>query len=74
MLASIISLAIQAQVPEKKKGEPSRSRGQERAINEVGVSVKSNPKKSASAKTAKPADSSEQKKKAEPMKSAKKPE
>lgn len=72
------SMAITAQVPEKKKESPAPSRGQERAINESGVSVKSQPSKSTKntkARTTKSTDSKEEKKKKETKsKEAKKPE
>jgi len=55
----IACFAANAQEPEKKKesstSTPAPSRGQERAINESGVSVKSEPKKSSSQKTTQPA-------------------
>ena len=44
--------AANAQEPEKKKETKSGTRGQERAINESGVSVKTEPKKSTKAKSA----------------------
>jgi hypothetical protein len=57
VLTSAVLLACfvaNAQEPEKKKesstSAPAPSRGQERAINESGVSVKSEPKKNSSSK------------------------
>lgn len=69
---SICTIA-HAQEPEKKKSPPP-TRGQERAINEVGVSVKSNPKKSTKSKSTKPAAPKEVKKKEEKSTEVKKPE
>jgi hypothetical protein len=62
ILTSAVLMAcfvVNAQEPEKKKesstSTPAPSRGQERSINESGVSVKSEPKKSSSQKTTQPA-------------------
>ncbi|MCD6017948.1 MAG: hypothetical protein K0S53_1069 [Bacteroidetes bacterium] len=74
LIVLTIGTMAQAQVPEKKKSSPPRSRGQERAINEIGVSVKSDSKKPAKAKSAKPAAPKEEKKKEEKSKEAIKPE
>jgi len=71
----MVSLGIQAQVPEKKKDSRPPSRGQERAINESGVSVKSEPSKTTKSKSSQPASSKEEKKKKEEKsKDVKKPE
>lgn len=72
--ALMICNLAHAQEPEKKKSSPPPSRGQERAINEIGVSVKSDPKKQAKAKTVKPDSAKEEKQKEEKRKEAKKPE
>jgi hypothetical protein len=66
-----------AQEPEKKKesSTPAPSRGQERAINERGVSVKTGTKKSSSSKTNQtPAPATEDKKKEAKHDETKKPE
>lgn len=65
-----------AQEPEKKKesSTPAPSRGQERAINESGVSVKSDKKSSSNAKQSPTPPGSEEKKKEEKTKDAKKPD
>ena len=67
-----------AQEPEKKKESsttPPPSRGQERAINESGVSVKKESKKnSASKSTQAPAPATEEKKKEANRDEAKKPD
>lgn len=68
------SVAINAQEPEKKKSSPAPSRGQERAINEIGVSVKSEPSKAVKSKTSQPSSKEETKKKDQKSKEAKKPE
>lgn len=62
LLASIVS---NAQEPEKKKDSRAPSRGQERAINEIGISVKSETKKTV--KTTK-TNSSQPASKKEPIK------
>ena len=50
--AMMFCFMANAQEPEKKKEPQAPTRGQERAINESGVSVKSEPKKKSSAKVA----------------------
>jgi hypothetical protein len=72
--AVMLCCMVKAQEPEKKKSSPPRTRGQERAINEVGVSVKSDPKKPAKAKSTKPAPSKEEKKAEEKPQAVTKPE
>ena len=52
LLVMMACFTANAQEPEKKKETKTPTRGQERAINESGVSVKSEPKKKSSAKTA----------------------
>ncbi|MES2567339.1 MAG: hypothetical protein V4565_10755 [Bacteroidota bacterium] len=61
----MISVISHAQEPEKKKSSPPPSRGQERAINEIGISVKSDPKKTSKAKTSQPVVPKEKKQTAE---------
>ena len=75
LVVIIACFTANAQEPEKKKesGSPAPSRGQERAINQTGVSVKSETKKSSSAKTSS-TPAAEEKKKEEKSKQAKKPE
>lgn len=72
--AITICTIVQAQEPEKKKSSPPPSRGQERAINEIGVSVKSDPKKTAKSKSTKPAAPKEETKKEDKSTEVKKPE
>lgn len=67
-------MLITAQVPEKKKDSPAPSRGSDRAINEIGVSVKSEPAKGTRAKTTQTISPKEEKKKENTSKNAKKPE
>lgn len=71
-------LAANAQEPEKKKeaSTPPPSRGQERAINESGVSVKTDSKKpnSSAKQSSAPAPAPEDKKKEAKHDDAKKPE
>lgn len=68
------SLVIHAQEPEKKKASTAPSRGQERAINESGVAVKSEPSKSTKTKCSQPPVKEEPKKKEQIIIEAKKPE
>lgn len=69
----VMCVMSDAQEPEKKKSSPPRSRGQERAINEIGVSVKSDPKKTTKAKATQSPAPKEEKKKVESTET-KKPE
>lgn len=74
-LAAVTACVIaEAQEPEKKKSSPPRSRGQERAINEIGVSVKSDPKKSAKSKSVQPVAPKMEKKAVEKQKVGTKPQ
>ena len=74
----IVCFTANAQEPDKKKetSTPPPSRGQERAINESGISVKTESKKSTSTSKAAPATppTSGDKKKEEKSKDATKPE
>lgn len=76
ILSFIVILACftaNAQEPEKKKETKGGTRGQERAINESGVSVKTEPKKSTKAKSA-PVPATPPPTPEEKKKEAKKPE
>lgn len=59
---------VNAQEPEKKLETKPKTRGQERAINESGVSVKAEPKKKSTAKAAPTATTSPEEKKPEAQK------
>jgi hypothetical protein len=70
LIVMMVCFGVNAQEPEKKKETKTGTRGQERAINESGVSVKTEPKKSTKAKAAPSSSTSPEEKKKE----AKKPE
>lgn len=52
LIVMMACVTVNAQEPEKKKDAKTPTRGQERAINESGVSVKAEPKKKSSSKAA----------------------
>jgi hypothetical protein len=75
LIVIVAGYTANAQEHEKKKDSQAPTRGQERAINESGVSVKTEPKKKSSAKAAPTATSAPEEKKSEKQKKdAKKPE
>jgi hypothetical protein len=65
LIAIIVSLAVNAQEPEKKKDTKQDSNGtkEERAINQSGISVKSKPKSKSSAKSTQPSTTDDKKQK-----------
>lgn len=75
LIVLLTFFAANAQEPEKKKDTKTPTRGQERAINESGVSVKAEPKKKSSAKAAPSATTAPEEKRPDAQKKdAKKPE
>lgn len=75
LIVLLTCFSANAQEPEKKKDTKTPTRGQERAINESGVSVKADPKKKSSAKAATSATIAPEEKRPDAQKKdAKKPE